>query len=506
MISTMRQQVRAGTLWVSLQAVLKQALDLLVFLGLARWLLPEHFGLMALIQTVLAILVLSSEMGIVETLVQRRHLGARTLDTAFWMVSGMVTLLAMLLGLIALPLSQIYGQPEIQPLVWSCMPLLLAAGLNVVPQAVLQRQMQFRILTVRTLCGTLAGAAVGLALAHAGYGVWSLLGQQLVASTVALMLLWRLSSWRPSLRASWRLALGLWRYGRHVLSARLLNVVASKVDDAFIGFFLGPVALGAYAVASRLRLALEQLFCQGVDAVALSAFSRLAVDRKALGLAYLQAIRVAVTVALPVFAAGIWIAPPVLPLLIGDRWMASMQTLQILLVAGLLQAFLHFNHAVFRALGQPQRSWQIGLVSLALNLCLGLVAVRWGIEAMAWSYVLRVALVGPWGSIRCLRELNLRWLDIARILREPAFAALLALLPATVMYQLPMPFANSSWGRAVLGCTLFICVYGYWVVRSLVIADLLIRRQNVPGDSHNHKREQASNRRSRPARAFSGGG
>ena len=58
----------------------------------------------------------------------------------------------------------------------------------------------------------------------------------------------------------------------------MLNVAASKLDDLIVGLFLGPVALGVYSVACRMLLALEQLFCQGIDAIALAAFSRAATD------------------------------------------------------------------------------------------------------------------------------------------------------------------------------------------------------------------------------------
>ncbi len=91
-----------------------------------------------------------------------------------------------------------------------------------------------------------------------------------------------------------------------------------------------------------------------------------------------------------------------------------MAPLQVLLLAGLLQAFLHFNHAVFRAVGQPQRSWQLGLASLALNGCLVMVAVRWGVLAVAWAYLLRVALIGPWGAVLACRELGLGGRDVWR--------------------------------------------------------------------------------------------
>jgi O-antigen/teichoic acid export membrane protein len=366
------------------------------------------------------------------------------------------------LAVLAMPLARLYGQPELLPLIWALCPVVLITALNVVPQAQMQRALLFRPLALRGMVGALAGGATGLTLAWFGADVWSLAAQQLVAASVGLVLLWAQTGWRPRWRFSCAAAQRLLGFGRHVLITRGLNVVASKVDDAVVGWVLGPVALGLYAVASRLRLALEQLFCQGIDAVALSSFSRLSHQREALAQAYLQATRIAIGLALPVFLSAAWLAPLYLPLLIGARWNGAMSPLQVLMLAGLLQAFLHFNHAVFRALGQPQRSWQLGLASLLLNALLIAVAVRWGLQAVAWSYVVRIAVVGPWGAVLACRELGLGPRAYARAC-GPALAAALAACAcgAAVWRVLDLPDTR-AWGvllEATLSWAVALLVY-----------------------------------------------
>ena len=264
---------------------------------------------------------------------------------------------------------------------------------------------------------------------------------------------------------------------------------------------LAGVALGAYAVASRLRLALEQLFCQGVDAVALAAFSRLSAQRETLARAYLGATRTALALALPVFLSAAWLAPACLPLLIGSQWEAAMAPLQALLLAGLLQAFLHFNHAVFRALGQPGRSWQLGLASLALNVALVVVAVRWGVQAVAWAYLLRVALVGPWGTVLACRSLGLGARSYARALGPILAAAALATgmgwgvwqwLASGPLLQLAEP------AKALLAWTPAELVNGvYWLGRARSRTGVTCRP--VEGGSRSRKWAPGASRVSRPA-------
>jgi len=495
------QRSRAGAIWSVVNSGAKHGMDLLVFLLLARWLAPEAFGLMALVSTAMVVAVTLAELGLTEALVQRKRLPGVVVDTAFWLLLGAAGALAAGLAVLAWPLSRAYGQPDLLPLVWALCPLVVVVALNTVPQALMQRELRFRPLALRGLAGTLAGGAAGLGLAWLGADVWSLVAQQLVAGVVGLALLWAQTDWRPRWRFSRAALRRLLGFGRHVLATRCLNVVASKVDDAVIGLVLGPVALGAYAVASRLRLALEQLFCQGVDAVALSAFSRLSAQRESLAQAYLGATRTALALALPVFLSAAWLAPACLPLIIGSHWEAAMAPLQALLLAGLLQSFLHFNHAVFRALGQPGRSWQLGLASLALNMALVVVAVRWGVQAVAWAYLLRVALVGPWGTVMACRALGLEARAYGRALGPVvAVAALATTLGWAVWKGLAMgPLAHlADPVKALVAWVPAVLVYGaWWLVRSRSRAGVTCRP--AEGGSRSRRWVPGASRASRPA-------
>lgn len=499
MSAELTARARSGTAWVAAQALVKHGLDLVVFLCLARWLMPQAFGVMALVNTVLSLVLVLSELGLGDALVQRHRLGPRTRDTAFWLSLGGAVCLALLLAAVAWPLAWAYGQPEVATITWAAMPLVVMVAFNTVPQALLQRELSFRPLAVKTLTGSLAGALTGLGLALNGAGVWSLIGQQLVSAAVSLGLLWWLAQWRPRWRFSRKVAWGLLGFARHVLLARGLNIVASKVDDAVIGAVLGPAALGIYAVASRLRLALEQVFCQGVDAVALSAFSRLAGNHPALAHGYLHATRLAFSLALPVFASAGWLAPHVLPLWIGDRWAPAMGTLQVLLVAAFFQSFLHFNHAVFRALGCPQRSWHLGAASLGLNLLLAGAVVGWGIEAVAWAYVARVCLMGPWGAATALRALGLGVQDGLRNIAGPVGAGALAALAAAALWQGLAGTGWPTWVRAVLICVPSWAVYGVWLWRQPGLLPRRLKRPISPVDSRTRRWVPGANRASRPA-------
>jgi len=393
--------------WAVLQSLGKHGIDLLVFLCLARWVAPQAFGLVAMASSVVVLVTVLAEMGLGDALLQRAELRPDHADTAFWLALGVGAGLAGLLFVGASFAATAYGHAEVEPLLRALCPLFLIQALNVVPQALLQRELAFRPLALRALAGSVAGGLAGVLTAWLGGGAWSLLAQQLTAASVGLLGLWWQTSWRPRLRVSWASASELYGFSRHVLGARMLNVLASKADDVVVGVMLGPLALGFYSVACRLLLALEQVFCHGVDAVALSAFSRAGASREQMRDLFVAATRTAALWAFPVFGGAIVLAGDLVPMAVGPSWAPSVPLLQILLVAGLLQAVMHFNHAVFKACGRPEFSLRIAASSTALNVVTLAIAVQFGIVAVAVSYLVRAALIAPVGAWLACRLLGL---------------------------------------------------------------------------------------------------
>jgi PST family polysaccharide transporter len=441
----------AAARWTVAQSLGKQVIDLLVFLLLARWLTPEAFGLVAGVMAVIVVLSTLVELGFGDALVQRQDLKPRHTNTAFWMLAGFGLCVTGLLAAIGPVIAHGQGQADLAPMFQALSPLVLAQALGVVPQAILLRRMETQPLAMRTLLSTVCGAVTGAGVALAGGGAWSLVAQQLVGNSLGLALLWRWSGWRPSLSFDVRSLAELAAFGRHVLSTRLLNVASSKADFLVVGAVLGPVALGLYSVAARLQWAMEQVFVQGIDALALSAFSRSAAVPAEVGKLHLTATHKAAWLAFPSFGLAIAAAPDAMGLVLGDRWSAALPVLQLLLCAAMLQALMHFNHAVFKACGRPQLSWRLAIFSTLLTLAGLLIAAPHGVVAVAAAYLARTALVAPVGLWLAARATGVPAISHLKAWSVPAMLTLAALAaPFAVLNSLSGSITHDAHIRLAL--------------------------------------------------------
>lgn len=460
--TTLANRAGRSARWAVLQSGGKHVIDLAVFLILAKLLTPEAFGLVAMAGAVIVLINVLAEMGLGDAIVQRAELHSGHLDAAFWATVGLGLVLGGLVWVLAPWIVRLFGQPELSPVLRALAPLFLIQTLNVVPQALLQREFGFRQLALRALVGSVAGGVAGVTLALYDGGAWSLVTQQLVSGGVGLVGLWRFCRWRPRWRFSRPHALELLAFSRSVLATRMLNVASSKADAVIVGMVLGPVDLGYYSIATRLMLALEQLFCQGVDAVALSAFSKVAGRPDDMAVLFQAATRTAAVLALPVFGGLALLAPDIVAAVLGSRWAGSAPVLQVLAWAGMLQAITHFNHAVFKASNQPERSARLAVRSALINVITLAAAAPFGILAVAGSYLLRCVLVAPVGLFWAMDIVQLRPRALFRPMLQPALALLAGGSLALLLRWLLAPYAPAWVLLLVCGSTGLV-VYGVWL-------------------------------------------
>ena len=295
----LRQKAVKGVVWSAIQSWGRQAIAFIVFALLARLLAPEVFGLVALAGVFLAFTQVFLDQGFADAIIQRQQLDPEHLDTAFW-TNLCIGLLLTLLGIaVAGLVADLFNQPQLTPIIrWLSLSFLLRA-LSAVQDAIFRRNLAFKALAVRSLMAVFAGGLVGVTMAFMGFGVWSLVGQQLVDSLVQVIVLWLASDWRPRINFSAKHFKDLFSFGINVVGINILNFLNTRSDDFLIGYFLGSVALGYYSIAYRLLLIVAQLLIGVINGLAMPVFSRLQGEPEQLRKAFYTGTQLCSLVAFP---------------------------------------------------------------------------------------------------------------------------------------------------------------------------------------------------------------
>jgi O-antigen/teichoic acid export membrane protein len=362
----LRQKTLGATKWATVLNGASQLGHLVLQFLLAGILGPDVFGLAARVLAVGFILDQVSEFGFVAALIQRGDLEPRHIDTAFFLNIIIAVLLSSISILIVIIYANIFGQSQFIELLYYIVFLPVVMALGHVQRALLLRRMDYRLQTVATILGILVNIVVAVGMALAGSGAWSILVGYYANYVVQSAIMWLASDWRPAWRFDRRAVRELVSFSMYIAFSKLMRAMTKGIDVLLVGSFLGDRAAGIYSLAYKVGIVTVNQIGAVVSNVLFAGFSRLQDDVARLTAWYLRSIRLlAVTSVLPIVVA--YGAVPVLPAVLGERWLDTIGAARVLSFAVVWQGLGQLLGPL--ALGSRGRS-DLAFLSSAVSLAL----------------------------------------------------------------------------------------------------------------------------------------
>jgi O-antigen/teichoic acid export membrane protein len=337
---------------------------------------------------------LLADLGLGASLVQRQELTEQDRSTAFW-TSAVLGVVLMLVGIgLSWPLADLYRQPEVQPLFAVLSVTFAFTALGTTQGALLIRSLSFRSLEVRSVVSAVVSVAVGIVVALLGYGPWAIIAQVLAHTGISTALLWRASDWRPRFVFSAESLRHLLGYGGPVLGSNFVWYLERNADNFIVGRRLGPAALGAYGIAYNIMLVPILKIVVPIQQVFFPAMSRIRQSGN-LGAIWLRMTRVLTALAFPALVGMAVVAPDFVPVVLGEKWHASIRVLQVLAWVGIVQVLAAQATTLLEVTGRVRVVLRYSIVSAAASVAGFLVGVHWGIVGVAAGYTIANAILVP---------------------------------------------------------------------------------------------------------------
>ena len=416
---SLKQKAFKGLLWSTIQNSGGQVFSLIIFLVLARLLSPETFGLIALANVFFAFMQIFRQQGFSKALIQRKNLEPEHLDAAFWSQFGSGILLTVITFFSADLVAAIFEQPKLIPILQWLSLLFIINSLTHVHNAILQRKFAFKTLAMRTLLATMISGIVGISMAFAGYGVWSLVASNITIELVALIVIWTAVDWRPKLSFSMKYFQDLFSFGMYLLGFKFIKFFDKRADNLIIGYFLGEVALGYYAIAYRILEVMTQLLVKTISKVALPTFSRLQTEPERFRQLFYKTTQLTSIIAFPTYLGVVVFAPELTIILFGEQWIPAIEVMQILSLEGIILSLAQFHKSVFISTGNPSWTVKVSLFNAVINVIACLITIRFGIVAVATGYVVSSYLVFPVSQWAVTKLIKIKLITYIRQLITP---------------------------------------------------------------------------------------
>jgi O-antigen/teichoic acid export membrane protein len=390
---TLRAQVAHGLKWQAIEIIGRQFLSLIVFTALARLLEPSAFGKVALVGVYMAFIAMFADQGIATALVQRANLEREHLDAAYWFNVGCALLLCAGTIVFAGPVAGLLGEPGLAPLLRWMSPALVINAMSTIYSILFIKAMDFRPPAIRMLVGNAVGGMVGVGMAVAHCGVWSLVGQQLTAALGGAVFLWRASTYRPSLKFSLSHLRELLGVSSSVFSTSLLWFFSSRFDQVVVGRFAGASALGLYVIAGKVPDLAKVVTHEPMARVSLPALSRLQNERDRLQKAIYSGMELNAILSFAVFVGIAAIAPDLVVVLFGSKWAAAGMLCSLLSIYGLVNALQVFFHPALLASGGVGRYVLLNVWQAAGSLVACVGGIQLGVKYVVMGLTINNVMV-----------------------------------------------------------------------------------------------------------------
>lgn len=352
MSESLRNKTVKGVGWSFVDNLSSSGITFLVGLVLARLLTPSEYGIMAILTIFIAVSNSIVDSGFSNALIRKTNARRVDYNTVFLfnlLVSG---LLYTVLFLAAPAISIFFKEPLLVEVMRVIGWVLVINALAIIPRTLFVKEVNFKTQTKVSLIASISSGVVGIGMAVAGLGVWSLVGQQLSRQLLNTLFLWIYCTWRPAWEFSIQSFKELFGFGSKLLLSGLLDTVFKEIYSLVIGRCYTSAQLGQYTRASQFNQIFSSNLTSVIQRVSYPVLSSIQDEPERLREAYRKVIKSTMLFSFACMLGLAAVAKPLIVLLIGEKWLPAVGFLQIICFSGMLYPLHAINLNILQVKGR----------------------------------------------------------------------------------------------------------------------------------------------------------
>lgn len=405
MNSQLKKQTISGFIWKFGERILAQLVSLIVSIVLARILLPDDYGIVAIVTVFITLANCLVTSGFGTSLVQKKDSDELDFSTMFWASVIFSFILYALLFFASPFIANIYKNSDIT-LVLRVMGLRLPIGaINSIQHSYVQKKMIFKKFFFATFFGTAISAAIGIYMAINNYGAWALVAQYLINVVVDTIVLSFIIKWRPSFSFSYTRFKTLFGFGWRVLLADFIGVFFNELRALLIGFKYQSSDLAFYNRGHQIPSLVSTNVEQTIISVAFPSISKIQDDKHTVKLTLKKMTKLCSFVMFPILVGIFAVSDSLVRVLLTDKWIEAVSYMRILSISGLFSIMTSINLQGFKAIGDSKTLLSLEFIKKPLYLIIIIVCMFISPFAIACGsafYSIIAFFINAFPSKKCL--------------------------------------------------------------------------------------------------------
>ena len=463
----LKEKTAQGLFWAFLSSGGIQLLNLVIGIFLARLLSPEEYGIVGMLAifTLLANNLQDSGFGV--ALVNIKDIKHNDYNSVFWFNVGTSILLYLILFMCAPLIAGFFHQPCLVPLSRFVFLGFIIASLCISPNAMLVRGLKMKEKAITSLMALIISGTVGVIMAFKGFSYWSLATQQVLYNVVICFGRYYFTRWCPTFKVNFRPVKQMFSFSYKVLITSIVTTINNNLLTVVFGRLFPAQSVGNYTQANKWNTMANQLVINTVNQVAQPVFTRVNDDNERQRRVFGKMLRFTAFMAFPAMFGLALVAPQVILLAIGDKWVNSIPLLQILCVSGAFLPLYTVYQNLFLSLGKSDYYMWLTIVQIVIMLIAVLACHSLGVTAMVIAFAcINILWLLAW-QVFASKLIGYRFWTM---LRDVIPFMVIAMAVIGVTYLMTMPI-NNMW--ILLLTRLVVAALLYFVTMKLLKARIL---------------------------------
>lgn len=375
-IQTLKKKTISGLFWRFGERITAQIISFVVSIVLARILLPEQYGIVAIVTIFINLANVFVTSGLGTSLVQKKDADELDFSTMFWASIALSLVLYAIIFIISPMVAKVYNN-ELLTIVLRVMGLKIPiAAINSIQQAYVQRKMIFKKFFFSTIIGTIISAFVGIVMALNGGGVWALVGQYLTNSIIDTCVLWMTIKWKPHFMFSMERFRTLFSYGWKIMATSFIGTIFDQLRGLIIGARYSSSDLAYNNKGEQIPSLLSTNINSTIESVLFSSISKVQDDKERVKNAMRRLMKISGFIIMPLLFGVSAVANSLITILLTDKWSACVPYLRIVCISQCFGILNTVNLQVIKAIGKSDTTLKLEFVKKPIYLAILLIMMN----------------------------------------------------------------------------------------------------------------------------------
>ncbi len=371
--------------WKFAERITAQVVTTLVSIVLARLLDPSHYGVISIVTIFITLANTFVSDGFGSALIQKKNVDGVDYSSVLYFNVALSVVLYLILFFCAPLISMFYGEGyEILTPVLRVLGLrIILAAVNSVQSAYVSKKMIFKQFFISTLGATVASAVVGIYMAYAGYGVWALVAQYLVNTSVATIILVFTLKKRPLLVFSFSRIKELIGFGTKILTTNIVITLFNDCRSLIIGKLYSSQDLAFFDKGQQFPALIVNNINSSIKAVLFPKMANEQDDVNMIKQTAKISIRLGTYLMCPLMLGFLAVSETFVRVILTDKWIEAVPLLQIFCIFYLFQPIHSTNMQIIKAVGRGDIYLKNEIIKKVFEVITLIISVQISVKSIA---------------------------------------------------------------------------------------------------------------------------